>query len=55
MAGRSTGLDVGKGTMAWELQVVAGTEPVAYRHMQEEVGTRGSQLKECRLYPTGSQ
>lgn len=29
IAGRSTNMDVGKGTMAWELQVVAGTEPVA--------------------------
>lgn len=31
-----TGMDVRKGTMAWELQVLLGTEPVAQEHMWEE-------------------
>lgn len=29
-------MDVGKGAMAWELQVVLGPEPVAQEHMWEE-------------------
>lgn len=33
-----TSVGVGKGTTAWELPGVPGTEPVARGHMQEELG-----------------
>lgn len=45
-----TGVGVGQGSMAWEVQVVPGTEPVALEHIQEEREPHVSQLKTCRLY-----